>query len=311
MARLLLLDGSASLLQSVQTRLQDVGHEVMAFASGRQALAQIEDAHFDVFILDLNVGDVSAFDITTKISTNTLNWNSPIIVMTEHPQPEALFKVMNAGASFVLAKPFAFSTLLDKVEQLLNPRDVRKGAFDPLLVRGFLDAVVHVVGRLGDVHVAAGKPFLKEGTLALCDVNALVDLRGGGVCGSLCLSMHPDTLETLLSRLFGFDASDRLTDSLLRDAALEIVNLIAGEARRVFRRDQGIVITPGASRNVQGAGLEIPYAARAPVLVVPFSVPTSWPFYLEFCLLLGENEPLIPGSSSARAVLDPGDVNFL
>lgn len=311
MAHLLLLDGSPEVLEGLRTRLQDLGHEVVACATGRQALSHVEDARFDVVILDLDVGDVSPFDVTAKIAANALNWASPIIATTSAPQPESLFKVMNAGASFLLAKPFAFGTLAHKVELLLTPRDVRKGAYDPAIVRGFLEATVHVVGRLGNVPVAAGRPFLKPDALAFCEVNSLLDLRGGGIAGTLCFSFHPDTLETLLGSLFYYEHTERVSETLVRDAVLEVTNLVVGHAKRLFRRDCGLLLDDSPARCIHGVGIQIPYAAKAPILVVPFSVPGSWPFYLEFCLVLGENEPLIPGSSPARLVFEPGEIHWL
>ena len=312
MARLLLLDDSVELLETVQSRLAALGHEVISCRTGKQALAHIDETRFDVFILDLNVADVSAFDITTKMASNALNWASPIIVMTAHPQPEALFKALNAGASFVLAKPFSFATLADKVTQLLGPRDALKGAFDPALVRGLLEATVHVVGRLGGVPVVAGKPFLKSDGLTLCDANALVDVRGGGICGSLCFSFHPDTIETLLGSLFAYELDERFTFALCRDALMEVSNLIVGNANRRFRRDMGLVLKSSGQRYLKGAGIRVPYAAtKATVLVVPFTVQTSWPFYLEFSLIVGENEPALPGSGSSRDVYELGQIVFL
>jgi CheY-like chemotaxis protein/CheY-specific phosphatase CheX len=311
MARLLLLDESPELLETLQARLQSLGYEVAACANGKQALAHVEEMRFDAFILDHGVSDVPALELISRIAGNQFNWQSPVIVMTAHPQPEALFKVLNAGASFLLAKPFAFATLAQKVARLLDPRDALKGPFDPTLVRGFLDAMVHVVGRLGRVPVMAGRPFLKSDALALCDVNALMDVRGSGLRGSLCFSFHPDTVETLLTPLFAYEAGERFTDALCRDAVLEVADLVVGHAKRTFRRDLGLALRESGMRFLQGAGLEIPYATRAPVLVVPFTVQTSWPFYLEFSLVVGDNEPVIPGASPARSVYEAGDIVFL
>ena len=311
MARLILVDSSLELLQTLQRRLQALGHEVVTCSSGKQALTQMEETRFDVFILDLNVSDVTAFDLTAKMTSNALNWASPIIITTAIPETEALFKVLNAGASFVLAKPFAFETLVEKVHQLLSPRVALRGAFDPSFVRSFLDATAHVVGRLGGVPVVAGKPFLKSDTLALCDANVLVDVRGGGVRGSLCFSFHTDTVETLLTSLFAYDSEERFTDTLRRDAMIEVMSLVLGHASRTLRREKGLVLTPSGDRFLQGAGVNIPYATKAPVLVVPFTVRTSWPFYLEFSLLLGENQAVIPAESPARSVYELGEIVFL
>lgn len=311
MARLLVLDSSSELLETLQSRLQERGHEVVACNSGKQALAYMEETRFDVFILDLAVSDLTALDMTIKLSSSPLNWSAPIIVTTANPETETLFKVLNAGASFVMAKPFAFETLAEKVIQLLVPKNALKGAFDPYLVRSFLEATVHVVGRLGGVSVVAGRPFLKRDGLALCDSNALTDIRGGGVQGTLCLSFHNDTVESLLTALFGYESEDRFTDALRRDAALEVMNLTIGHAVRSLRRDKGLALRPSGRQFVFGAGESLPYAAQSPVLVVPFTVRTSWPFYLEFSLLVGENEASISAESAARNVYDLGEIVFL
>jgi signal transduction histidine kinase len=123
-ARILIIDddvGTICLLQNVFNRTGFVNH--MSISDSREATQRIFELQPDLILLDLNMPDVSGFDVLrqlrTKLPPNTF---LPVLVVTVESGPKAKRRALAAGATDFLQKPFDMSELLMRIRNLLRSR---------------------------------------------------------------------------------------------------------------------------------------------------------------------------------------------
>ncbi len=71
----------------------------------------------DIVILDINLPDISGFDVLKRIREFS---NVPIIILTVRAEDEDMMKGLEFGADDYIVKPFNYLTLLARVKALLR-----------------------------------------------------------------------------------------------------------------------------------------------------------------------------------------------
>ncbi len=106
--------------------LEDEEYQVSILQEGRETLVKTRQLQPDLLILDLKLGDVSGKDILTHLKTDDTTADIPIIVYTaavlEADDVASLIErdPQRYSGVCLLRKPFELTTLLDKVEELLD-----------------------------------------------------------------------------------------------------------------------------------------------------------------------------------------------
>ncbi len=124
--RILVVDDRNELLHLMRRVLEDEEYQVSILQEGRDTLAKVRQSLPDLLILDLKLGDVSGKDILTLLKSDDITADIPIIVYTaavlEADEVSSLIEQDPQRYSDVclLRKPFELTTLLDKVEELLD-----------------------------------------------------------------------------------------------------------------------------------------------------------------------------------------------
>jgi DNA-binding response OmpR family regulator len=124
--RILVVDDRNELLHLMRRVLEDEEYQVSILQEGRDTLAKVRQSLPDLLILDLKLGDVSGKDILTLLKSDDITADIPIIVYTaavlEADEVSSLIEQDSQRYSDVclLRKPFELTTLLDKVEELLD-----------------------------------------------------------------------------------------------------------------------------------------------------------------------------------------------
>ncbi len=120
MARILVLDDEATIRFVVSRVLEGAGHEVVALGSGREALELLaKDAHFDVFLMDLRVGDMTGRTLLTSLREWLPVIDFQIAVLTGAVDTDEAFPPPDWYQG-LLRKPFKLAELKDLVERLVN-----------------------------------------------------------------------------------------------------------------------------------------------------------------------------------------------
>ena len=122
--RILHLDDDPLQRDVVQAWLRPAGHEVVAVATGAEALRALERGGFDLAILDWRVPDVSGEEVLRWIRRRQPRM--PVIFATANDTEEQVAYILGAGADDYLVKPLRRVEFLARIAALA--RRARGGA---------------------------------------------------------------------------------------------------------------------------------------------------------------------------------------
>jgi CheY-like chemotaxis protein len=106
--------------------LEDEQYQVSILQEGRDAFARVKNSLPDLLILDLKLGDMSGQEILKQMKSDLVTADIPVIVYTaavlEAEEVDRLIEESPQRYKGVclLRKPFELTSLLDKVEELLD-----------------------------------------------------------------------------------------------------------------------------------------------------------------------------------------------
>ena len=121
--RLLIVDDSKVMRDMVAACLRPLGEVTFDFAaSGLEAIERLALAAYNLVVLDLNMPDVGGIEVIEFIRSQDKLRALPILVVTTRGDDGSRTRVLDAGASGFLAKPFAPEQILSEVRGLLTQR---------------------------------------------------------------------------------------------------------------------------------------------------------------------------------------------
>ncbi|HEY3937291.1 MAG TPA: response regulator [Bryobacteraceae bacterium] len=126
MSRILLADDSPQALRLGEQILRSQGIEVVSVTDGAIALRRLADVHPDLFITDIYLPTKSGFDLARYMKTQPEYRDIPIIFAAAPADTFEEQDARNAGADAIVHKPFAASTLLATVQELIERRAATK-----------------------------------------------------------------------------------------------------------------------------------------------------------------------------------------
>lgn len=115
-ARILIVDDEPAIRFFLKDALQEDGYEVMAVASGYEALSVIESGFFNLVLLDLRLNDMNGRDIVVA-----LQGQSPdiaIIILTANPFLDPHDELLRTQCKYI-HKPIKINRLLKEIDQTL------------------------------------------------------------------------------------------------------------------------------------------------------------------------------------------------
>jgi pilus assembly protein CpaE len=184
MARILVVDDNADLLQMIRMLLEERGgHEVMLSAEGEDGLAKARANPPDLAIIDVMMPGMNGYEVCRQLRRNPATAQIPIIVLTARGQPVDREAALAAGADEYIAKPVTMAELLERVNRLLTSRIARRPA-------GGTIAVLSLRGGVGVTTLAVNLAV----TLARSSPNqvCLADFSPSSGHGALQLGLRPD-----------------------------------------------------------------------------------------------------------------------
>jgi len=119
--RLLLVEDEADLLLAVRILLEGHGFEVLAAATGADALRVAEDAQPDVIVLDVGLPDVDGLELLTTLRER-LSGRPRTIVLSAHASGHTAAKARELGCDRYVTKPFDPDELIEAIDSLLTER---------------------------------------------------------------------------------------------------------------------------------------------------------------------------------------------
>ncbi|ABC28493.1 Response regulator consisting of a CheY-like receiver domain and a winged-helix DNA-binding domain [Hahella chejuensis KCTC 2396] len=115
---ILVVEDSELLGESIQARLQKMGHGVDWVNNGRQANGLLQHQQFDLIILDLNLPELGGEQILSELRKR--KDTTPVLILTAREQVDDRIKLLDAGADDYLTKPFDFGELEARCRVLMR-----------------------------------------------------------------------------------------------------------------------------------------------------------------------------------------------
>jgi two-component system OmpR family response regulator len=122
--RALIVDGDRDLLDIMTYALRREGYDVVAAASGPQALERLRADHPDVVVVDLKLPGLDGFEVCRRIRRDS---EVPVIAVSGGRDEADIVRVLRLGADDYLAKPFSLKELAARMEAVL--RRCRRDAY--------------------------------------------------------------------------------------------------------------------------------------------------------------------------------------
>jgi two-component system, OmpR family, response regulator len=115
---ILLVEDEAALASYLVKELKDHGHAVKHVGRGDEALAHASAADYDLLIVDRMLPALDGLSLIKQLRGRKLR--VPVLILSNLGGLDDRVEGLNAGADDYLAKPFAFSELLARVNALLR-----------------------------------------------------------------------------------------------------------------------------------------------------------------------------------------------
>ena len=131
--RLLLIEDTKRLAQSLARGLREEDIDVRVAATGGEALRQLTAEPPDIAILDLGLPDLDGMEVL--IRAREAGFRQPILVLTARDAVESRVAALDRGADDYVIKPVAFEELCARVRALVRRAAALPG---PLLSCGDL-----------------------------------------------------------------------------------------------------------------------------------------------------------------------------
>ncbi|WP_236176753.1 response regulator [Pseudomonas qingdaonensis] len=120
-ARILLVEDNPVNQLVAKGMLGKLGCEVIVAAHGGEALEQLEQAAFDLVLMDCNMPVMDGYEASRRIRQSGRWPDLPIVALTANAMPEERERCRAAGMNDYLAKPFRREELLALIDHWVPP----------------------------------------------------------------------------------------------------------------------------------------------------------------------------------------------
>lgn len=115
---IMIVEGGSSLVAFLRSKLENQDYEVLVYASGEEAIADVKAIRLDMIVLDVNLSDVNSLDICERMRKRT---EVPIVMIAdEASEAEEVRALKQFGADAFITKPITEEQLMARVDVILK-----------------------------------------------------------------------------------------------------------------------------------------------------------------------------------------------
>ncbi len=118
--RIIVVEQDAALGQFLARSLGTEHHQTFWASDGETALEQVQNADFDLMVLDLLLPRLSGLEVLERMQQH--HSRCSVITLTAEESAEARVRCLNTGADDCIAKPFSLQELLARCHAQLRRR---------------------------------------------------------------------------------------------------------------------------------------------------------------------------------------------
>ena len=116
LASLLIVDDNEANRDALSRRLRQHGYAAAMAADGMEALTLLPQATFDLVLLDVEMPNLSGFDVLAQLRATYSRTQLPVIMVTARSAGEDIVQALKLGANDYLTKPIDFQVALARIE---------------------------------------------------------------------------------------------------------------------------------------------------------------------------------------------------
>lgn len=116
MARILVIDDYAPILDMLDLMLAGAGHEVITACSGTAGLELAHSWRPDLVLLDVDMPEMDGVTVCGRIKKGAATMGIPVLLMSGRFTPDVFERARKAGALAVMSKPFMRERLLAEIQ---------------------------------------------------------------------------------------------------------------------------------------------------------------------------------------------------
>jgi two-component system chemotaxis response regulator CheY len=118
--KFLVVDDFSTMRRIVRGLLKEIGCiNAEEAEDGAQALAKLRAQAFDFVVSDINMPNMTGFELLKAIKADPALKHLPVLMVTAEARKEDIVLAARMGAAGYIVKPFTKATLQDKVEKIM------------------------------------------------------------------------------------------------------------------------------------------------------------------------------------------------
>jgi class 3 adenylate cyclase/CheY-like chemotaxis protein len=122
---LLVVDDNESNRDLLSRRLERQQYKVASAVDGRQALDMLSERAYDLVLLDLQMPELSGYEVLEQMQRDSLWRHIPVVVITAVDDLESVARCIALGAEDYLPKPFNAKLLAARIAACLEKKRLR------------------------------------------------------------------------------------------------------------------------------------------------------------------------------------------
>jgi len=119
MANILVVEDDIDIAKGIGEYIETLGHELDFAYTGKQAQQMINEYKYDLILLDINLPQISGYDICQNLMEDDLAC-LPVIMMSANQSEQDVLKGFQSGAWDYLRKPFSYAELNARITVALS-----------------------------------------------------------------------------------------------------------------------------------------------------------------------------------------------
>jgi len=118
--KILIIEDNEQNLYMFKFLLEKNGFQVVTSANGGGGIKAANEEKPDLIVLDIQLPDISGYEVAKKLKANTKTAHIPIIAITSYAYPDDRKKAQEAGCNGYIPKPIDPNAFIDEIRRFIK-----------------------------------------------------------------------------------------------------------------------------------------------------------------------------------------------